>query len=178
MMAPESEGAGFVADASVTLPWCFEDEATPETEALLERLRAGEPAIAPAHWAHRGYEWPHRGRAPGPDRFPTGHSVCSRLKPHCRFGSSTPRASRLACRDPKWPSGIGLTVYDAAYLELAERTGLPSPVSTAICERRRWPQALSCWKRERPIAGFFTLNRRRRHLWNGRWSGPACGRPD
>ena len=39
---------GFVADASATLPWCFEveEEATPATEALLERLRllaAGGP---------------------------------------------------------------------------------------------------------------------------------------
>jgi predicted nucleic acid-binding protein len=42
---------GFVADASATLPWCFEEEATPATEALLERLRAGEPAVVPAHWS-------------------------------------------------------------------------------------------------------------------------------
>jgi hypothetical protein len=38
--------SGFVADASATLPWCFEEEATPATEALLERLRllaAGGP---------------------------------------------------------------------------------------------------------------------------------------
>jgi hypothetical protein len=40
---------GFVADASATLPWRFEDEATPATEALLERLRAGKPAVVPAH---------------------------------------------------------------------------------------------------------------------------------
>ena len=42
---------GFVADASVTLPWCFADEATPATEALLDRLRACEPAVVPAHWS-------------------------------------------------------------------------------------------------------------------------------
>ena len=40
----------FVADASATLPWCFEDEATPCTESLLERLRVGESAVVPAHW--------------------------------------------------------------------------------------------------------------------------------
>jgi len=49
-MPSGSAAAGFVADASATLPWCFEDEATAATEALLERLRAGEPAIEPAHW--------------------------------------------------------------------------------------------------------------------------------
>jgi hypothetical protein len=29
---------GFVPDASATLPWGFEDEATPWTEALLDRI--------------------------------------------------------------------------------------------------------------------------------------------
>jgi predicted nucleic acid-binding protein len=40
----------FVVDASATLPWCFEDEATPWSEALLDRLSLGEQATAPAHW--------------------------------------------------------------------------------------------------------------------------------
>jgi hypothetical protein len=42
--------ADFVADASAMLPWCFANEATPATEALLDRLRAGEAGIVPAHW--------------------------------------------------------------------------------------------------------------------------------
>jgi hypothetical protein len=28
----------FVLDASVTLTWCFENETTPETDAVLDRL--------------------------------------------------------------------------------------------------------------------------------------------
>jgi predicted nucleic acid-binding protein len=40
----------FVIDASATLPWRFEDEATPWTEALLERVERGEEAIVPVHW--------------------------------------------------------------------------------------------------------------------------------
>jgi len=43
--------SGVVLDASATLPWCFEDEATPETEALLDDLRDGSFAVVPAHWA-------------------------------------------------------------------------------------------------------------------------------
>jgi hypothetical protein len=31
--------AAFVIDASATLPWCFADEATEVTNALLNRLR-------------------------------------------------------------------------------------------------------------------------------------------
>jgi hypothetical protein len=39
--------ATFVLDASATLPWCFADEATESTNALLARLRTGEEAIVP-----------------------------------------------------------------------------------------------------------------------------------
>ncbi len=38
-----------VVDASVTLAWCFEDEATPDTEAVLDRLQEDE-AIVPILW--------------------------------------------------------------------------------------------------------------------------------
>ena len=42
--------ARLVPDASATLSWCFEDEATPWTDALLAKLRAGDEATVPAHW--------------------------------------------------------------------------------------------------------------------------------
>ena len=40
----------FVVDASVTLTWCFEDEATTWTDGLLDRLRNGDQIVVPAHW--------------------------------------------------------------------------------------------------------------------------------
>jgi predicted nucleic acid-binding protein len=43
--------AVFVPDASLTLTWCFEDEASPQTDALLRRLKDGDRATVPAHWA-------------------------------------------------------------------------------------------------------------------------------
>ncbi len=43
--------ARLVLDASATLTWCFEDEATPWTDALLASLRAGDEAIVPLHWS-------------------------------------------------------------------------------------------------------------------------------
>ena len=39
----------FVLDASVTLAWCFEDEANAHALDILERLEEGE-AVAPALW--------------------------------------------------------------------------------------------------------------------------------
>ena len=42
--------SGFVPDASATLPCRFADEATPWTEALLDRIQGGEEVFVPAHW--------------------------------------------------------------------------------------------------------------------------------
>ncbi|MDQ6874636.1 MAG: type II toxin-antitoxin system VapC family toxin [Actinomycetota bacterium] len=39
----------FVIDTSVTMAWCFEDEATEETEAVLDKLRT-DRAVVPAVW--------------------------------------------------------------------------------------------------------------------------------
>jgi predicted nucleic acid-binding protein len=115
---------GFVADASATLPWCFEDEATPETEALLERLRAGEPAVVPAHWS---------------TEVMNGLMMAVRrsridLEQVARFARDV-AALPIRIEPPHAPaaweavirvaSRHQLTVYDAAYLELAERTRLP-----------------------------------------------------
>ena len=42
---------GIVVDASVTLSWCFPDEQTPLSLQVLDRLKAGEQALAPAFWS-------------------------------------------------------------------------------------------------------------------------------
>ena len=115
---------GFVTDASATLPWCFADEATPWTEALLDRLQGGEEALVPAHWPVEVMNSlvmaMRRGRID--------------LDRVARFAGDL---SSLAIRiepphDPAaWNAVIQvatkhhLTLYDAAYLELAQRTGLP-----------------------------------------------------
>ena len=39
----------FVVDASIVLAWCFDDEASPDADTVLERL-GREEAVAPAHW--------------------------------------------------------------------------------------------------------------------------------
>jgi len=123
-MPPGSEGAGFVADASAALSWCFEDEATPATEALLERLRAGEPAIVPAHWpteVMNGLVMAVRRRRIDP----------ARVTRFARDLAALPIRIEPPLAPAAWDAVIRvateyqLTVYDAAYLELAERTSLP-----------------------------------------------------
>jgi len=123
-MPSGSNVAGFVADASATLPWCFEDEAAPATDALLERLRAGEPAVVPAHWPTEVVNAlivaVRRGRI---DR--------ERVNRFARDLAALPIRIEPAHAPAAWDALIRvatayrLTAYDAAYLELAERTSLP-----------------------------------------------------
>lgn len=40
----------FVFDCSATLPWVFADEATTDTDRLLDELAAGEQVLVPAIW--------------------------------------------------------------------------------------------------------------------------------
>ena len=42
--------ASFVLDASVVLPWCFDDETTAYTEGLLNRCAAGEEVMVASVW--------------------------------------------------------------------------------------------------------------------------------
>jgi predicted nucleic acid-binding protein len=115
---------GFVAGASATLPWCFEEEGTPATEALLERLRSGETATVPAHWPAEVMNAlvmaVRRGRI-GPEtsaRFARDLGALPiRIEP--------PRSTGNWDAVVRVATEFRLTIYDAAYLELAERIGLP-----------------------------------------------------
>ena len=113
-----------VPDASVTLTWCFEDEAMPWTDALLAELRAGDEAIVPAHWpaevANALLIAVRRGRISREkaNRFLLDLRV---LPIRIDSESSEPVFRQVF----KLAEKYSLTVYDAAYLELAIREGLP-----------------------------------------------------
>lgn len=115
--------SGVVLDCSVALSWCFEDEAAEETDALLERVR-DEGAIVPALWhlelGNILLQAERRGRIHAAD-------VTTRLAllgdlPILTDGETSVRALRetlLLARTEM------LTTYDAAYLEVSLRRGLP-----------------------------------------------------
>lgn len=113
----------FVVDASVALAWCFEDEITPFTEAMLERTRLNG-AFVPAHWSLE--------------------MANALLVGERRQRLTEARATSLARTLGELPITVddgaisgalgavlalgrqhGLSAYDAAYLELAAREGLP-----------------------------------------------------
>jgi predicted nucleic acid-binding protein len=111
----------FVVDASITLAWCFEDESTPETESVLDRL-VGEGGAAPAHWAlevANGLRFAAiSGRVDGAS-IERARDIVRQLPDEIR-PVETPTALYLI--EPA--RRHDLTVYDAAYLGLAEALGL------------------------------------------------------
>ena len=116
--------ATFVPDASLTLTWCFEDEATSNTDALLRRLREGDEATVPAHWPIEVTNGllvaVRRGRISGEkaQRFVQDLvSLPIRIDPESALQASS-RVFALAQQHR-------LTAYDAAYLDVALRAGVP-----------------------------------------------------
>ncbi len=114
----------FVVDASATLPWCFPDEATAATEALLDRIAAGEQAIIPAHWlteVSNGLLMATRRKRI--DR-PRAEQLLDRLAA-LRIAIEPPLSVKQAHATFALSITHKLTFYDAVYLDLALRTSLP-----------------------------------------------------
>jgi predicted nucleic acid-binding protein len=114
----------FVLDGSVTLCWCFENQATHYTEAIFEMLAGGEEASVP-------FIWPLE---------VANVLVISERRRALTIAQVTGFLEELSA----WPIQVdtlgvdrafqqilstarehNLSAYDAAYLELAIREGLP-----------------------------------------------------
>ncbi len=117
---PANAKAGWVIDASVTMPWFFPDEATPFTEGLLDALGIHE-LWAPTLWVlecTNVLQSAQRRRRIDATRRAEIAGQLSELP--VRLDPQTPDfvdIDRLA-------SMHGLSAYDAAYLELALRRSL------------------------------------------------------
>ena len=114
----------FVADASVTLAWCFEDEATDWTDSLLDRLRAGDRIMVPAHWPteiSNGMVLALRRKRIQPGRPALFWDALAILP----IGVEPPLSPLQAKAVLALCALHGLTAYDATYLELAKRKDLP-----------------------------------------------------
>ena len=114
----------FIADASVILPWCFEDEATAWTDSLLDRLRSGDAIVVPAHWPteiSNGMLMALRRKRIQPGRPELFWDALAALPIEVEPPLSPLQAKAVLVLCAQY----GLTVYDAAYLELAKRKSLP-----------------------------------------------------
>jgi predicted nucleic acid-binding protein len=128
----------FVLDASVAVAWCFEDESAKFTEGVLDLLSTGAEALVPSIW---------------PLEIANALLVAEKRK---RIALA--QVTALLWRISGLPISVmpieakqafeqilpvarqqGLSEYDAAYLELALRQGLP--LATLDRELRRSAQA-------------------------------------
>src|SRR5207244_2473702 len=111
----------FVLDASTALSWCFEDEATPETDAILDRLTE-DPAVVPAVWELEITNVLLVGER-------RGRLTESQTTRFVRLLASLPINVEPASPDMTTVLAVGrqhgLSAYDASYLVLAERDGHP-----------------------------------------------------
>jgi Predicted nucleic acid-binding protein, contains PIN domain len=111
----------FVVDASVTLAWCFDDEASAATEAVLRRLLL-EGAIAPAHWSlevGNGLRVGERRGRIDRSKLASAESLLTEL-----LVDVVPVDIPTMLRAVALARRHDLTVYDAAYLDLAATRGL------------------------------------------------------
>jgi predicted nucleic acid-binding protein len=112
-----------VLDSSVTLSWCFEDERTAATVATLENV-AANGAVAPSLWpleVLNGLAMAERRNRLTAAQRETLSGFLASLPvtiDHETSAQAWTVTAHLAARHK-------LTLYDAAYLELAQRLNLP-----------------------------------------------------
>lgn len=122
-----------VLDCSVVAAWCFEDEADAATDALLDQV-AVEGAVVPPLWT---YELANV--LAGAER--RGRIDAGRVSTILDLLAALPIAvdPRPAAELPRplidLARAADLTAYDAAYLEIALRTGLPLATRDAALAR-------------------------------------------
>lgn len=130
---------GIVVDASVTLSWCFPDEQTPVSIRVLDRLKAGEVAVAPVFWAVEVLNsllvGERRGRI-SQDQTTAFLQDLEALRPKLDYTSFEQVSGPVQklCRAHR------LIPYDALYLELAMR--LQCPLATLDRPQHDAAQAL------------------------------------
>lgn len=114
-----------VADASICGAWILPDEASDRAEALLERLVAGQSQlVVPALWWYELTNLVQMAQRRGRLTVRDGQAALRALEalpsPACDMpdGPARQRIGTLARQH-------ALTAYDAAYLEIAQRLGLP-----------------------------------------------------
>jgi predicted nucleic acid-binding protein len=114
----------FVMDASLAMAWVMKDEATVETDRILDSLGRGAKALVPALW-----RWEIANGLLNVERRKRATRV--EVGRHLRLLKSLPiEIDEAAVHEALAGTHVlaqkhKLTSYDASYLELARRRGLP-----------------------------------------------------
>ena len=135
----------FVADASVAVGWIHPAQATPETEAMLEAIGDGATLEVPALWplevANALVVLVRRRKLRNEERV-AGLGWLKGLRvrvDHDMVSLAFSRLSDLA-------TAHHLSVYDAAYLELAQRRGLTLGCKDGPLKTAAKGAGVSLWK--------------------------------
>ena len=112
-----------ILDCSMAMAWCFEDESTPETAGIQDRL-ATEAAIVPADWyleVTNVLAMAEKRKRISPD------DAVQFLQQLCVFDIQVDEEASVCAFEHFLPlcRTHGLTSYDAAYLDLVIRRQLP-----------------------------------------------------
>ncbi len=114
-----------VLDCSIAMAWCFEDEKTEVTEKIFDQFRADKlMALVPAIWPFEVAnvlliaQKRQRISAVKTSEFQEALNMLSIVIDESSIQRSSGSTLELA-------KAMNLTIYDAAYLELAIRMGLP-----------------------------------------------------
>ena len=128
----------FVIDSSVALTWCFAEERTAETVALLDRVTdsgATAPSLWPLEILNALLMAERRKRVD----FAKRHELIDALQ-SLPVTLDTETAAQAWITANRLAERHCLTVYDAAYLELAQRLDLP--LATLDADLRKAASAL------------------------------------
>jgi predicted nucleic acid-binding protein len=113
----------FVLDASASLPWCFRDEATPESDLLQARAASGERIVVPGHWPAEILTGVPRAARRGRINDPSVDAFLDALPLYDIVVDARPMPEQ-------WAEALQLTRqhrlsgYDAMYLALAKRLNI------------------------------------------------------
>ena len=132
-MPPLDGSESLVIDGSVTMAWYFKDEATPYTNAARAALateRAAVPALWPVEVVNVLLMGERRGRS-----TQTQATTWLRFLSALRIAVDTRTSDHAFDAILSLARGHALTTYDAAYLELTMRLGVPLAARDAALER-------------------------------------------
>lgn len=113
-----------MADASVAIAWIHPAQATADTDAMLDRVAAGDSLVVPALWpleVANAITVLHRRRKLTAEEARTAIEIIRGLPAAIDHEAATVAFTRLVDLASKHQ----LSVYDAAYIELAIRRRLP-----------------------------------------------------
>jgi predicted nucleic acid-binding protein len=111
----------WIADCSIAMAWCFEDEATPRTESLLDRIES-DPMVVPQHWPLEVTNVLRTATRKGRlTKSQSAKKAAALMSLPIRYDLLTHQLAFTSTFE--LAQKYNLTSYDAAYLELAIRLG-------------------------------------------------------